>query len=55
MGAAGQQQVAKFMCHHVSEECADGQRFVVNTLAQDAASAPITLVVNWPALLKKQP
>jgi hypothetical protein len=31
----------------------DGQRFLVNTLAEEAASAPITLVVNWPALLKK--
>ena len=33
---------------------ADGQRFIVNTLAEEATSAlPITLVVNWPALLKK--
>jgi len=32
---------------------ADGQRFLVNTLAVETASAPITLVVNWPALLKK--
>jgi eukaryotic-like serine/threonine-protein kinase len=31
----------------------DGQRFLVNTLADDVAAAPITLVVNWPALLKK--
>jgi hypothetical protein len=31
----------------------DGQRFLVNTLVDEAASAPITLVVNWPALLKK--
>ena len=31
----------------------DGQRFVVNTLAEQATAAPITLVVNWPALLKK--
>jgi hypothetical protein len=31
----------------------DGQRFLVNTLAEQAAAAPITLVVNWPALLKK--
>jgi Tol biopolymer transport system component len=30
----------------------DGQRFLVNTLAEEAASAPITLVVNWRALLK---
>ncbi|PYR66299.1 MAG: hypothetical protein DMF88_16790 [Acidobacteria bacterium] len=31
----------------------DGQRFLVNTLADDDAAPPITLVVNWPALLKK--
>jgi Tol biopolymer transport system component len=31
----------------------DGQRFVVNTLLQQAASAPIVLVVNWPAALRK--
>jgi len=30
----------------------DGQRFLVNTLVEEN-SAPITLVVNWPALLKK--
>jgi len=30
----------------------DGQRFLVNTLAEEAPG-PITLVVNWPALLKK--
>ena len=31
----------------------DGQRFLVNTLAEQAAPAPITLVVNWRALLKR--
>ena len=31
----------------------DGQRFLVNTLAEEAVPAPITLVVNWPALLKR--
>jgi Tol biopolymer transport system component/aminoglycoside phosphotransferase (APT) family kinase protein len=31
----------------------DGQRFLVNTLAEEARSAHITPVVNWPALLKK--
>jgi serine/threonine protein kinase/Tol biopolymer transport system component len=30
----------------------DGQRFLVNTLPEEAAPAPITLVVNWPALLR---
>ena len=32
---------------------ADGQRFLVNTLVEETASAPITLVVNWAAGLKK--
>jgi hypothetical protein len=32
---------------------ADGQRFLVNTLMQEATSAPITIVVNWTAGLKK--
>ena len=31
----------------------DGQHFLVNTVAEEGAPAPITLVVNWPALLKK--
>ena len=30
---------------------ADGQRFLVNTLTEEAFDAPITLVVNWPALM----
>jgi hypothetical protein len=35
---------------------ADGKRFLINTLPPEtstAASAPITLVLNWEALLKK--
>jgi hypothetical protein len=31
----------------------DGQRFLVNMLLEETTSVPITLVVNWPALLKK--
>jgi hypothetical protein len=31
---------------------ADG-RFLVNTAAEEALSAPITVVVNWQAALKK--
>jgi serine/threonine protein kinase len=31
----------------------DGQRFLVNMLAEETTSVPITLVVNWPALLKE--
>jgi hypothetical protein len=33
---------------------ADGQRFLVNAVVeQTQASSALTLVVNWPALLKK--
>ena len=32
---------------------ADGQRFLINTAPEQAASAPITVVVNWTAGLKK--
>ena len=32
---------------------ADGQRFLVNTLAEDRTYAPISLVLNWTAALKK--
>jgi Tol biopolymer transport system component len=32
---------------------ADGQRFLINTLPEQTASAPITVVVNWQAGLKK--
>jgi hypothetical protein len=31
----------------------DGQRFLVNAVEEQAEAAPITLVVNWPALLRK--
>ena len=37
---------------HPYDVSADGQRFLVNTLMQDVTSAPITIVVNWPAGLK---
>jgi Tol biopolymer transport system component len=32
---------------------ADGQRFLINTLPEQATSAPITVVVNWTAGLKR--
>ena len=32
---------------------ADGQRFLINTTPEQTASAPITVVVNWTAGLKK--
>ena len=31
----------------------DGQRFLINTVPEDKASAPITVVLNWQAALKK--
>jgi Tol biopolymer transport system component len=31
----------------------DGQRFLVNTVVDEGPRPPITLVVNWPALLKR--
>jgi Tol biopolymer transport system component len=31
----------------------DGQRFLVNAVVDDAASAPITIVLNWQSALKK--
>ncbi|MCL4524310.1 MAG: protein kinase [Acidobacteria bacterium] len=32
---------------------ADGQRFLVNTAVVEQSASPVTLVVNWPAALKK--
>ncbi len=32
---------------------ADGQRFLVNALPEDTGSPPLTMLVNWTALLKK--
>ena len=32
---------------------ADGQRFLINTAPEQAASAPITVVLNWTASLQK--
>jgi hypothetical protein len=32
----------------------DGQRFLVNLLLQQQSSEPMTLVINWPATLKKK-
>ena len=31
----------------------DGQRFLVRAIPQQQASQPLTVIVNWPALLKK--
>jgi Tol biopolymer transport system component len=32
---------------------ADGQRFLVNEPVDDASDTPVTVIVNWPQLLKK--
>jgi Tol biopolymer transport system component len=32
---------------------ADGRRFLVNTIVDESNGAPLTLVVNWPELLKR--
>jgi hypothetical protein len=31
----------------------DGQRFLINTIPEQATSAPITVVLNWTAGLKR--
>jgi Tol biopolymer transport system component len=38
---------------NVYDVTGDGQRFLVNTVVQAQTSAPLTLVVNWPASVKK--
>jgi len=37
----------------VYDVTADAQRFLINTIAEQRASAPITLVINWTADLKR--
>lgn len=32
---------------------ADGQRFLVNSLIEEDSAEPLTLLVNWPALLQR--
>jgi hypothetical protein len=39
--------------HYVYDVTADGQRFLVNIPVEQKASAPITLVLNWTADLKR--
>ena len=31
----------------------DGQRFLINTIVEDAATPPVTVVLNWPAALNR--
>jgi hypothetical protein len=37
----------------VYDVTADGQRFLINAIEEPTRVAPITVVVNWPALLRK--
>lgn len=39
--------------HWFYDVAPDGEHFLVNTAPEQTASAPITLVVNWPAALKR--
>ena len=32
---------------------ADGQRFLINTIVEDAAKPPVTVVLNWPDVLRR--
>jgi hypothetical protein len=38
---------------HEYDVSQDGQRFVIGTLIGEAKAAPPTVIMNWPALLKK--
>jgi Tol biopolymer transport system component/predicted Ser/Thr protein kinase len=38
----------------VYDVTADGQRFLINTVASEEGSPPLSLVVHWPALLEKK-
>jgi len=38
---------------HSYNVTADGQRFLINMLPEQAGAAPITVVVNWTAGLQK--
>jgi hypothetical protein len=35
------------------DTASDGQRFLVRAVPQQQASQPLTVIVNWPALLKQ--
>jgi hypothetical protein len=39
---------------HIYDVTADGQRFIVNTAADQTMVTPVTLVVNWPAALSRR-
>jgi hypothetical protein len=39
--------------YHEYDVSPDGQRFLIGTLIGDADAPPPTVIMNWPALLKK--
>jgi hypothetical protein len=39
--------------NHYWDVAADGKRFLINTVVGDSTAAPITVVLNWEAGLKK--
>lgn len=41
------------IAHGLAAVSPDGKRFLMNKLPETAVPVPITLVVNWPALLKR--
>jgi len=44
---------ARFNRRYMYDVSADGQRFLINRILEEAALQPITLVVNWTAVLKQ--
>ena len=46
-------QTPRIAAGYAYDVSADGQRFLVNTFEEETTSAPITVVVNWTAELKK--
>ena len=48
-----QTQVSGFMSPNRYDVSADGQRFLINSVAQENSPTPITVIVNWAATLKR--
>ena len=51
--AASGDDMAKFMIAHLNDGVLNGQRILAVTRREAGTSDPLTLVVNWPALLKR--
>ena len=51
--ATGASGTLDIFAHNHFAPSADGQRFLVNSLVTDAAPAPITVVTNWLAEVKR--